>query len=228
MRQEGHFIIRYRIFNICGAQAQAGPPSVPILAECYGGAFEIFSTKTFPGLPASTDLTKVSNTPPRSVSLRLQMREELNLDATTLQRLSLSGFRVNSRHRERRTRKKPAHVHNHSSESPTGSVPRGSSAGILVQGPSRALCRTPPRKAYHPGSLPSLSPQFAPSFSAGGFAYGMPLPQPVGLFASDADSARNALAEWQRREMRGDLAGSSRDGPSPSGTDESGSGRSLW
>jgi hypothetical protein len=34
--------------------------SLSILSECWArGAFRIFSTKEFPGLPASTDLTKV-------------------------------------------------------------------------------------------------------------------------------------------------------------------------
>ena len=32
---------------------------IPILAECYGGPFRIYSTKEFPGLRPSTELTKV-------------------------------------------------------------------------------------------------------------------------------------------------------------------------
>ena len=54
VRMEGRFVLRYRVFNISGAER-----CVPVLAECYGGTFEIFSTKSFPGLKASTDLTKV-------------------------------------------------------------------------------------------------------------------------------------------------------------------------
>ncbi|RPD64095.1 hypothetical protein L227DRAFT_650319 [Lentinus tigrinus ALCF2SS1-6] len=183
VRQEGRFIIRYRVFNICGTHA--GTPGVPILAECYGGSFEIFSTKTFPGLPASTDLTK---------------------------RLSLSGIRVNSRHHQRRGWKQPA-SQSHSSASPTSSA-QGNPVHVL--GPSPALFCTPDRN----------QPQYTPSFS-NNFSF-VPLPQQVGLFGPD-DAARNALAEWQRRELlRGDLTAGSRDQSSGSATDESGSARTLW
>ena len=32
---------------------------MPVVAECWGGPVIVYSTKTFPGLAASTDLTKV-------------------------------------------------------------------------------------------------------------------------------------------------------------------------
>ncbi|RDX54155.1 hypothetical protein OH76DRAFT_1398471 [Lentinus brumalis] len=87
VRQEGRFVLRYRVFNIRGEERY-----IPILAECYGGSFEIFSTKTFPGLRASTDLTKT---------------------------LSLNGIRVNSRYRERKVRKRPRQTtESFTSESP--------------------------------------------------------------------------------------------------------------
>ena len=57
MRNEGTFILRYRVFNIFGKVH--GKTDIPVLAECYGGPFRIYSTKEFPGLRPSTDLTKV-------------------------------------------------------------------------------------------------------------------------------------------------------------------------
>ncbi|KAI0704051.1 velvet factor, partial [Earliella scabrosa] len=74
VRKEGRYRLRYRVFNIFGHPHNQTRP-IPVLAECYGGTFEVFSTKTFPGLQVSTDLTK---------------------------RLSRTGVRVNSRHRERK------------------------------------------------------------------------------------------------------------------------------
>ncbi|PCH40369.1 hypothetical protein WOLCODRAFT_67286 [Wolfiporia cocos MD-104 SS10] len=73
VKREGTYILRYRVFDIM-SKAQDGP-GIPILAECYGGPFEVFSTKTFPGLQSSTELTRY---------------------------LSRFGIRVNSRETERR------------------------------------------------------------------------------------------------------------------------------
>jgi len=56
VKTEGTFLLRYRVFNIFSKAC--GDQDVPILAECYGGPFKIYSTKEFPGLRASTDLTK--------------------------------------------------------------------------------------------------------------------------------------------------------------------------
>ena len=58
MRREGWFALRYHAFSIHGRISERDP--IPVLAECYGGPFEIFSTKSFPGLQPSTDLTRVS------------------------------------------------------------------------------------------------------------------------------------------------------------------------
>ncbi|EIN12568.1 hypothetical protein PUNSTDRAFT_49876 [Punctularia strigosozonata HHB-11173 SS5] len=55
---EGYFILRYRAFNI--HSNLPGEP-VPIIAECYGQPFRVYSTKDFPGLAASTNLTKLVN-----------------------------------------------------------------------------------------------------------------------------------------------------------------------
>ncbi|KZT04936.1 uncharacterized protein LAESUDRAFT_727507 [Laetiporus sulphureus 93-53] len=77
VKNEGTFLLRYRVFNIYSKAC--GPTEIPILAECYGGPFKIYSTKEFPGLRASTDLTK---------------------------HISFFGVRLNLRENERRRRKK--------------------------------------------------------------------------------------------------------------------------
>ncbi|OBZ76352.1 hypothetical protein A0H81_03069 [Grifola frondosa] len=77
VKVEGTFILRYRVFNIFSKAF--GNHEIPILAECYGGPFKIYSTKEFPGLRASTDLTK---------------------------HLSFFGVRLNLRENERKRRKK--------------------------------------------------------------------------------------------------------------------------
>ncbi|CAE6484241.1 unnamed protein product [Rhizoctonia solani] len=53
---EGHFVYRYRCFNLFSRVA--GSDDVPITAELFSGIFVIYSTKEFPGLQASTTLTK--------------------------------------------------------------------------------------------------------------------------------------------------------------------------
>jgi len=53
---EGTFILRYRIFDIF-SKVQ-GSSDLVVQAECYGGPFRVYSTKEFPGLQASTELTK--------------------------------------------------------------------------------------------------------------------------------------------------------------------------
>ena len=57
VQREGTFILRYRIFDIWSTAA--GADQHPILAERYGGTFKVYSTRDFPGLQASTELTKV-------------------------------------------------------------------------------------------------------------------------------------------------------------------------
>ena len=57
VRREGVFILRYRAFDLCSGVP--GNPHAPVLAELYGGPFKVYSTREFPGLDPSTDLTKV-------------------------------------------------------------------------------------------------------------------------------------------------------------------------
>jgi hypothetical protein len=54
---EGTFMLRYRVFDLF-SRAE-GHSDLMIQAECYGGPFRVYSTKEFPGLQASTELTKV-------------------------------------------------------------------------------------------------------------------------------------------------------------------------
>ncbi|KAF9224844.1 hypothetical protein BS17DRAFT_751767 [Gyrodon lividus] len=56
VKVEGQFFLRYRCFDILSRALCHG--DLPIQAECYGGAFRIYSTKEFPGLQPSTELTK--------------------------------------------------------------------------------------------------------------------------------------------------------------------------
>ncbi|KXN89706.1 hypothetical protein AN958_05246 [Leucoagaricus sp. SymC.cos] len=65
VKSEGTFTLRYRIFDLFSpnveprGSSQERNTSLSILAECWAkGSFRIYSTKEFPGLPASTDLTK--------------------------------------------------------------------------------------------------------------------------------------------------------------------------
>ncbi|KIJ63591.1 hypothetical protein HYDPIDRAFT_155743 [Hydnomerulius pinastri MD-312] len=53
---EGQFFLRYRCFDIFSHTS--GHNDLPIQSECYGGSFRVYSTKEFPGLQPSTELTK--------------------------------------------------------------------------------------------------------------------------------------------------------------------------
>lgn len=59
VKTEGNFILRYRVFDIYASACSADNRTVKMQAECYGGPFRVYSTKEFPGLQASTELTKV-------------------------------------------------------------------------------------------------------------------------------------------------------------------------
>lgn len=74
---EGDFFLRYRIFDLFSRMS--GLVDVPVQAECYGGSFHIYSTKEFPGLQPSTELSK---------------------------QLSRYGVRLNTRETERKRKKK--------------------------------------------------------------------------------------------------------------------------
>ncbi|KAG8715396.1 hypothetical protein FRC08_010642 [Ceratobasidium sp. 394] len=56
VKREGHFVYRYRSFDLFGRVA--GSEDIPIATELFSGVFVIYSTKEFPGLQASTPLTK--------------------------------------------------------------------------------------------------------------------------------------------------------------------------
>ncbi|KAF8145392.1 velvet factor-domain-containing protein, partial [Mycena galopus ATCC 62051] len=56
VRLEGHFILRYRFFDIFSSPRTDG--SSTILAECYGAPIKIYSSKEAPPLKESTTLTK--------------------------------------------------------------------------------------------------------------------------------------------------------------------------
>ncbi|EIN04814.1 hypothetical protein PUNSTDRAFT_92229 [Punctularia strigosozonata HHB-11173 SS5] len=57
VKTEGCFCLRYRVFDVLSAAS--GTNSIPVLAECYGGAFRVWGSRDFPGLKKSTDLTKL-------------------------------------------------------------------------------------------------------------------------------------------------------------------------
>ena len=57
MREDGDYFFRYRAFNTL--YRVSGDVPHPVVAECFSGPFKVYSTKDFPGLRASTDLTKV-------------------------------------------------------------------------------------------------------------------------------------------------------------------------
>lgn len=60
MKTPGVFVLRYRAVNMLwglGGQSRRA-----VVAECWGAPFEVFPANLFPGLKASTELTKVSLT----------------------------------------------------------------------------------------------------------------------------------------------------------------------
>ncbi|KIK61384.1 hypothetical protein GYMLUDRAFT_582036 [Collybiopsis luxurians FD-317 M1] len=69
VKNEGTFLLRYRSFDLF-SRAQGQTDHV-IQAECYGGPFRVYSTKEFPGLQASTELTKLIS----RYGVRLNIRE---------------------------------------------------------------------------------------------------------------------------------------------------------
>ncbi|TFK26473.1 hypothetical protein FA15DRAFT_588247 [Coprinopsis marcescibilis] len=56
VQREGSFILRYRVFDIFSRTQDSEEP--PFLAEVFGGPFRVYSTREFPGLEPSTDLTR--------------------------------------------------------------------------------------------------------------------------------------------------------------------------
>ncbi|KAF9078382.1 velvet factor-domain-containing protein [Rhodocollybia butyracea] len=69
VKNEGTFLLRYRMFDLFSKAV--GQANTVIQAECYGGPFRVYSTKEFPGLQASTELTKLI----ARYGVRLNIRE---------------------------------------------------------------------------------------------------------------------------------------------------------
>ncbi len=94
VKTEGHFILRYRVFDIFSTPIDH--TDRVIQAECYGGVFRIYSTKEFPGLPASTELTKVC----------ISLLTYPTLSKPFPKQLARWGVRLNIREAERKRRRK--------------------------------------------------------------------------------------------------------------------------
>ncbi|TRM66928.1 velvet factor-domain-containing protein [Schizophyllum amplum] len=69
VKHEGDFLLRYRVFDLFSLPR--GHRDLAMQAECYGGVFHIYTTKDFPGLQPSTDLTKQF----AKVGVRLNVRD---------------------------------------------------------------------------------------------------------------------------------------------------------
>ena len=69
VQEEGTYALYYRIFDIFSKTKDKGSGSerIPIIASCFGGVFRVWSTKSFPGLSPSTELTKVCVYPSPSI-----------------------------------------------------------------------------------------------------------------------------------------------------------------
>jgi hypothetical protein len=90
---EGTFALHYRIFSIFNLGEYE---SSPVLFDCFGSPFRVYSTKDFPGLEASTPLTNVSNN---------LFRQDDYADEI-FKHLATHGIRVQIRAPERRNRPK--------------------------------------------------------------------------------------------------------------------------
>ncbi|KAI1788170.1 velvet factor-domain-containing protein [Ganoderma leucocontextum] len=149
VKKEGRFVFRYRAFNIQSKTRDDGV--VSILAECFGGPFEVYSTKSFPGLQASTELTR---------------------------RLSLSGVRLNSRQKERRGVKRGSRGGDSDTNS---SPPRSAPHAALTARAATASVRKPFMLSTGPGVAPytsSFSPELPFSHHASS-ASGTVVPGPT-------------------------------------------------
>ncbi|KAI0070135.1 hypothetical protein K474DRAFT_1680385 [Panus rudis PR-1116 ss-1] len=56
----GNFALSYRIFHIFGYSTQSAGTVIPVVANCFGGSFRVYSSHDFPGLQPSTMLTKLT------------------------------------------------------------------------------------------------------------------------------------------------------------------------
>lgn len=95
MKCEGLYFLRYRVFDLFNGSASQDP--IPMQNECYGHPFRVYSTKDFPGLASSSELTRVRN---------FKWSGERLLTQFVLQHLSKSGVRLTIRAADRKRRKK--------------------------------------------------------------------------------------------------------------------------
>jgi len=110
VKAEGTFLLRYRVFNIFSKAS--GDHEIPVLAECFGGPFRIYSTKEFPGLRASTDLTK---------------------------HISFYGVRLNLRENERKRRKKSEIEADNQKEAHSFASSEPSSSSAVEESPTMSV-----------------------------------------------------------------------------------------
>lgn len=96
VRSEGTYMLRYSAYDIFSHVRHTH--GHPALAQCFGGPFHIYSTKDFPGLHASTDLTKVCDG-----STRLPIAF-----SNIVQHLSFYGMRLHAREHQREGKKRKA------------------------------------------------------------------------------------------------------------------------
>ncbi|KAF5348768.1 hypothetical protein D9756_009726 [Leucocoprinus leucothites] len=130
--------------------------SLSILAECWAkGSFRIFSTKEFPGLPASTDLTKVR----RAIFMAFVFCGTnwafLNRG---MQQLAIWGVRLNIRETERRRRRRSMIDQPEEESRSDGEIDDVAETMAPMREPQRPL----PRKATNikPRPTPTNSPDY--------------------------------------------------------------------
>ncbi|TFK82175.1 hypothetical protein K466DRAFT_311269 [Polyporus arcularius HHB13444] len=99
VREEGTFLLRYRVFDVFSKSTDDGGLShrIPVLASCFGGVFKVWSTRDFPGLSGSTPLTKCLSLYGASVMIRAQDHRHGRKKQKTTHSDSLSDDRATPR-----------------------------------------------------------------------------------------------------------------------------------
>jgi hypothetical protein len=107
---EGAFALRYRAFNVL-----APAPGGAVAAACAGAPFTVYSTRTFPGLGQSTELTKVrARRPPRRDSLIARSRRHsprLACTRTSARACARAGRSARKRRRTTSRGRQTSHTH---------------------------------------------------------------------------------------------------------------------
>ena len=97
MKSTGTFVLRYRVANMFwGSEGNKRP----IVADSWGGPFEVYSANLFPGLQASTELTKVRGSAALSYDWKTDHLEQL----TGAVEVGCSGERQGKRTEEEESR----------------------------------------------------------------------------------------------------------------------------